>query len=337
MKYLGVIIDPKDLVTKEYVDNAVLGGTSTFYRKYENSYVTSTVPISTIPIGMNVVTSADMLFVDINGLDLIQNVDYTISGTNIVLTTPINVVGQTVHIILLRMVNVTASDYNALKGDPGDISDVLVNNNSVVSNGIANILPSALMNIFYPVGSYYETSDTTFNPNTAWGGTWELETEGQVHVSSGTGYSVSGALTNNSDGGNKDAIVPYHNHSVNQFSTGGEASHTHSLSSHTHGTGGSASEGTDRFLVHSTSSSTGVSRRSIKPGTGTAITNNLYSDTAVTRKAATGGPSNNTSGAGTSHSHTVGAHSTNYTPSSDNKTDANMPPYVVVNRWHRIA
>lgn len=29
-----------------------------------------------------------------------------------------------------------------------------------------------LVDIFYPVGTYYETSDANFNPNTAWGGTW---------------------------------------------------------------------------------------------------------------------------------------------------------------------
>ena len=28
------------------------------------------------------------------------------------------------------------------------------------------------IDLFYPIGSYYETSDNTFNPNTAWGGTW---------------------------------------------------------------------------------------------------------------------------------------------------------------------
>lgn len=58
-----------------------------------------------------------------------------------------------------------------------------------------------ILDMFYPVGSYYETSDVTFDPNVSWGGTWELETAGQVHVSAGTGYSVSGALTNVSDGG----------------------------------------------------------------------------------------------------------------------------------------
>lgn len=31
------------------------------------------------------------------------------------------------------------------------------------------------MELFYPVGSYFETSDSTFDPNTEWGGTWEFE------------------------------------------------------------------------------------------------------------------------------------------------------------------
>lgn len=58
-----------------------------------------------------------------------------------------------------------------------------------------------MIDVIYPVGCYFETSDTTFNPNTDIGGTWVLELAGQVHVSAGTGYSVSGALTNTSDGG----------------------------------------------------------------------------------------------------------------------------------------
>lgn len=60
---------------------------------------------------------------------------------------------------------------------------------------------SGIFDIFYPVGSYYETSDISFNPNVTWGGTWSLETEGQVHISAGSNYSVSGALTDTTDGG----------------------------------------------------------------------------------------------------------------------------------------
>ena len=69
----------------------------------------------------------------------------------------------------------------------------------------------AMIDRFYPVGSYYETSVSSFNPNTAWGGTWSLEASGKVHVSAGTGYTIG--------------------------ATGGEATHklvVNELPSHTH-------------------------------------------------------------------------------------------------------
>lgn len=34
----------------------------------------------------------------------------------------------------------------------------------------------------YPVGSYYESSDSNFDPNTEWGGTWASETVKDVHI-----------------------------------------------------------------------------------------------------------------------------------------------------------
>ena len=81
-------------------------------------------------------------------------------------------------------------------------------------------------NIFYPVGSYYETTDTTFNPNITWGGTWELETEGLVHVSSGSNYAVT---ANNKDGGEEthtliEAEMPQHAHGVGWWENKGQAS-----------------------------------------------------------------------------------------------------------------
>ncbi len=56
---------------------------------------------------------------------------------------------------------------------------------------IAKLLDNkAMIDRFYPVGSYYETSDASFNPNTAWGGTWVLEAEGQVHIGAGSTYTI---------------------------------------------------------------------------------------------------------------------------------------------------
>lgn len=41
-----------------------------------------------------------------------------------------------------------------------------------------------IFDIFYPIGSYYETSDTNFDPNKAssWYGTWKEDSKGMVLV-----------------------------------------------------------------------------------------------------------------------------------------------------------
>ena len=54
-----------------------------------------------------------------------------------------------------------------------------------------------LLDFFHPIGSYYDTSDTTFDPNVAWGGTWELDTDGTVLASKS---STSGSILNTSVG-----------------------------------------------------------------------------------------------------------------------------------------
>lgn len=40
-------------------------------------------------------------------------------------------------------------------------------------------LSQKIIDFFYPVGSYYETSNTSFDPNTVWGGTWEEDSAGR--------------------------------------------------------------------------------------------------------------------------------------------------------------
>ena len=52
---------------------------------------------------------------------------------------------------------------------------------------------SELLDIFYPIGTYYETSNKEFDPNTSWGGTWELEEDGTALVSKS---SVAGSKFN---------------------------------------------------------------------------------------------------------------------------------------------
>ena len=81
----------------------------------------------------------------------------------------------------------------------------------------ANIV-RALFDFIHPVGSYYETSDTSFNPNTTWGGTWELEAEGLVHIGAGSTYSVG-------DTGGEE---------THTLTTDEMPSHTHTQDQHRH-------------------------------------------------------------------------------------------------------
>ena len=48
------------------------------------------------------------------------------------------------------------------------------------------------LDYYYPVGSYYETSDASFDPNTAWGGTWVRANKGDKVLFSG---DTSGDIT----------------------------------------------------------------------------------------------------------------------------------------------
>ena len=176
----------------------------------------------------------------------------------------------------------------------GDLSTTLsealgVGGGSSPSNGGG----ADYINLFYPVGSYYETSDSAFDPNVSWGGTWVLEESGRVHVSAGTGYAIG------AKGGNKDAVIPYHRHSVSAVSdaiTGG--SHKHNLSE--------------------------------RNNSGTST---MYALVTESGKYANGGARIATS----THTHDLPAHNTNYAGTSGNATNANMQPYIVVNRWHRTA
>jgi len=164
-------------------------------------------------------------------------------------------------------------------------------------------------NIFYPVGSYYETTDTTFNPNTTWGGTWELETEGLVHISSGENYEVS---ANDQDGGAEQiTYTPQGTNAAIKLTAAqsGMPSHNHSPSDTSYG-----------FL---TAQSGTVGRQNKTTGGSSWVS--VYANGAVSRHTATNSKSANATEA---HSHTF---------TGTQATLDNMQPYKIVNRWHRTA
>lgn len=202
---------------------------------------------------------------------------------------------------------------------------------------------SGLLDFFYPVGSYYETSNTSFDPNTSWGGTWELETEGQVHVSgsaNGT-YQVSGALTNATDGGAStvkltDAQVAHGHTFTNPAyqATGGAVTNKAAFNTGAMSANASHSHTTTIYAVGSAAN-----------GSGTAY--NLYISGAGTQNA-------QSSTANLAHTHSIAEHGHSFTqPTISVKTNGsvanlsgasstrtahnNMQPYIIVNRWHRTA
>ena len=93
-----------------------------------------------------------------------------------------------------------------------------------------------LIDIIYPVGTYYETTDATFNPNTAWVGTeWQRITDGRVLIAGGDEYTVG---TNYGEKTHKitTSEMPAHNHSASSASNGahGHSASTGSAGNHSH-------------------------------------------------------------------------------------------------------
>ena len=70
-----------------------------------------------------------------------------------------------------------------VNADIPEKNKVTANDMNEIKDALNTLIIPKLLNIFYPIGSYYETSDTSFDPNTSMGGTWELETDGTVLVS----------------------------------------------------------------------------------------------------------------------------------------------------------
>lgn len=170
-----------------------------------------------------------------------------------------------------------------------------------------------LIDFFYPVGSYYETSDTNFNPNTKWGGTWVEDSKGRMTMAAGTPSQNSnsdfGSLTN-------DQITSW------VFYTGttyGEYQHTLSVAempSHNHG---------NRSL-------TGYVGRLMWDDGAAMYWNGILTRGGDSRARTWQGADGNTAcwSMDINASHT---HDSNGSSATHN----NLPPVVVVKRWHRTA
>ena len=156
--------------------------------------------------------------------------------------------------------------------------------------------------IYYPIGSYYETSDSAFNPNNEWGGTWELEAEGLVHIGAGSNYIIGAT------GGEETHLLT--------AAESGVPAHNHTMS-HTHGTGN------DTYTNFVTASG------DIANDTASALSGSGYKVPHIVESLAF-------------NQETIISDSSNSNTGNNTASDAttahnNMQPYTVVNRWHRTA
>ena len=114
-----------------------------------------------------------------------------------------------------------------------------VNGNVIVDVGVTSVngkvgavtilqrTVKELVDILYPVGCYFDTTDKTFNPNTAWGGTWEKVVDGRVLIAGGGNYNV-GSNYGESTHTLTVQELPTHSHSVSVSESG---EHTHQMNS----------------------------------------------------------------------------------------------------------
>lgn len=201
----------------------------------------------------------------------------------------------------------------------GSTIKTLVESQNVYNSGIQNVIPAvnnavntannaankaeqvkvemdAVTNKIYPVGSIY-ISVNNANPASFFGGSWTAFATGRTIVGVDTSQGEFNSVEK--PGGNKDAAVIAHIHSVNAQNTINAGVHDHD----TYVRNGVFAAG------NSTASSLGFSDK-----------NNGKSTSAIM------GDGN--------HYHNVPAHNTNST--GQNGAGKNLPPYITVYMWKRI-
>lgn len=227
-----------------------------------------------------------------------------------------------------------------------DVSNIINNSSiSTIENKVnkidigysasKNISNTSFLDLIYPVGSIYMSLDPNLsNPNTLFGGEWEKLPEGRMLLNSGTNAGVTYPL-GDATKGNKDAIIPTHTHTIAAKNSAGT---TTSHNGHHH----TAGNATDKNNKNTTASFVQYNYGVVNSGLSevrVASTSSGSHYVPYCGKSAVDfwGARTGTATAG-AHSHTVNLNAQTV-PAPANAsavTNANMPPYMVVNMWQRI-
>lgn len=178
-----------------------------------------------ISITDNVISASGGEYTAGNGLDLTGK-EFSVDTTTIATKSDIKNATLTIKHDGTSIATFTANsatDTEANIVSPVQIGSTLSPTNPVAYVGTSNIVNGAvtlakidtpsLVDFFYPVGTYYETSDTSFNPNTAWGGTWVEDTAGRVLVAMDTGtFTTVGATGGEETHTLITSEIPRHRH-----------------------------------------------------------------------------------------------------------------------------
>lgn len=189
-----------------------------------------------------------------------------------------------------------------------------------IASGRSNFDSTAM----YEVGDIYITMNQD-NPANRFGGEWE-RLEDRFLLGAGDTYALEAT------GGSKDAVTVSHTHT--------QTAHTHTTSvgnqsaNHTHGTG-SSTQGS--FNIMQTAQ---MSRRRVQKGTqGDVMGWQWYTDNTANEDMYYVGSTQNTGINSANHTHTVSVSggATTTGASGVSGVDQNMPPYIAVYIWRRIA
>lgn len=208
----------------------------------------------------------------------------------------------------------------------------------------------SLIDIFYPVGSIYESVNST-NPSSFMGGTWEAFGAGRVTV--GINTSDSNFNTVKKTGGsstfnNAHTHTMAHTHTINSHTH--TMAHTHSINGHTHTTGNHTLT-VDQIPAHThypaqengsgTLAKAWYNRSAYNKGSYGASTSSTgggkahnHGNTGSTSLTTNASSAANT---GRSGSLTSNAASSSTTSSNGSSSQSLLQPYIVVYRWVRTA